>query len=154
MTSKLNLTIEKEIVNDIKKYAKKHNRSVSEIVEDQLKSISNKHSLKAQGFSEKYAGIIKGKKFDNLNQLRDKYLKEKYDLLARAHILINPSIREGWGLVVIEAASVKTPTVGYNVPGLKDSIKDNETGLLSNANPKDSGKDHEKSQIHSIIPLD
>ncbi|MDP3733185.1 MAG: glycosyltransferase family 4 protein, partial [Candidatus Daviesbacteria bacterium] len=54
----------------------------------------------------------------------------KYETLAKAHILINPSVREGWGLVVIEAASVGTPTVGYNVAGLKDSVINNKTGIL------------------------
>lgn len=61
--------------------------------------------------------------------------RKKFELLAKAHILVNPSIREGWGLVVIEAASVKTPTVGYDVPGLRDSIKNGETGILSDPNP-------------------
>lgn len=63
--------------------------------------------------------------------------EKKFELLSRAHILINPSIREGWGLVVIEAASVGTPTVGYNVAGLKDSIQNGETGILCNPNPQD-----------------
>ncbi len=80
MTTKLNLTIEKEIVEGIKMYAKKHKRSVSEIVENQLISILNKHPKQGPGFSEKYAGIIKGKKFNDLTHLREKYLKEKYDL--------------------------------------------------------------------------
>lgn len=65
---------------NIKKYAKKQNRSVSEIIEDQLKSILNKPAGNNLGFSEKYAGIIKGKKFGNLNKLRDEYQKEKYNL--------------------------------------------------------------------------
>lgn len=56
--------------------------------------------------------------------------EKKFELLAKAHVAINPSIREGWGLVVIEAASVGTPTVAYDVPGLKDSIRDGITGLL------------------------
>lgn len=63
--------------------------------------------------------------------------KEKYKLLAKAHILLNPSIREGWGLVVIEAASVGTPTIAYDVAGLRDSVKDGETGLLALPNPID-----------------
>lgn len=65
------------------------------------------------------------------------YVEEgkKFELLSRAHVLINPSIREGWGLVVIEAASVGTPTVGYNVAGLKESIVDGKTGILSAADP-------------------
>lgn len=54
----------------------------------------------------------------------------KFNLLARAHIMINPSIREGWGLVNIEANSVGTPVVGYNVPGTKDSVLDGKTGYL------------------------
>lgn len=62
--------------------------------------------------------------------------REKYDLLSKAHILINPSIREGWGFVVIEAASVSTPTVAYKVAGLKDSVVDGKTGLLCEVNPE------------------
>lgn len=61
--------------------------------------------------------------------------KRKYELLGKAHILINPSIREGWGLVVIEAAYLGTPTVGYNVAGLRDSIRNGETGILCEKNP-------------------
>lgn len=60
--------------------------------------------------------------------------EKKFELLSRAHVLINPSIREGWGFVVIEAASVGTPTVAYNVPGLRDSIVDGKTGILCSKN--------------------
>lgn len=66
---------------------------------------------------------------------------KKFELLAQAHLLINPSIREGWGLVVIEAAAVGTPTVGYNVPGLKDSIVNGKTGILSPPNPESCAKE-------------
>lgn len=62
---------------------------------------------------------------------------KKYQLLAKAHLLINPSFREGWSLVVMEAAIVGTPTVGYDVPGLRDSIVNNKTGVLSPKNPED-----------------
>lgn len=57
--------------------------------------------------------------------------KQKFTLLGRAKILINTSVREGWGLVVLEAASVGTPTVAFNVAGLRDSVRDGKTGLLS-----------------------
>lgn len=46
----------------------------------------------------------------------------KLDLVARAHALVVTSVREGWGLVVDEAAAMATPAVGYDVPGLADSI--------------------------------
>ena len=47
---------------------------------------------------------------------------EKLDLLARSHALLVTSVREGWGLVVTEAAAVGTPSIGYDVPGLRDSL--------------------------------
>ena len=56
--------------------------------------------------------------------------KKKWELLEKAWVLIHPSTREGWGLTVIEANSAGTPVVGYDVPGLKDSIVHNKTGLL------------------------
>lgn len=77
------------------------------------------------------------------NFLKEKYKKtkgvfflgfldsdEKYRYLSKAHFLLIPSIREGWGLVVSEANAMGTPAIGYNVPGLRDSIKDGETGIL------------------------
>lgn len=62
---------------------------------------------------------------------------KKFNLLKRAWILIHPSIKEGWGLTVIEAASQGTPAIAYNVSGLRDSIINNRTGLLSNKTPDD-----------------
>ncbi|RLG81151.1 MAG: hypothetical protein DRO40_10145, partial [Thermoprotei archaeon] len=50
--------------------------------------------------------------------------------LTRAHVLLTPSIREGWGQAVIEANAHGTPAIGYNVPGLRDSIKHMKTGIL------------------------
>ncbi|MHB1931331.1 MAG: glycosyltransferase family 4 protein [Acidimicrobiales bacterium] len=46
----------------------------------------------------------------------------KQDLTARAHVLVATSVREGWGLIVSEAAMLGTPTVAYDVPGLRDSV--------------------------------
>jgi glycosyltransferase involved in cell wall biosynthesis len=68
--------------------------------------------------------------------------KKKYSLLSKAHLLLHPSIREGWGLVVIEAASQATPSIVYNVPGLKDSVQDGETGIIvKNKNPEEMAKE-------------
>jgi len=60
--------------------------------------------------------------------------KTKFELLAKAHALINPSLLEGWGLVNIEANSTLTPVVAYNSPGLIDSVKHNETGIIVKEN--------------------
>ncbi len=48
--------------------------------------------------------------------------QEKQSLMAKAHVLVATSVREGWGLVVDEAAAVGTPAIGYDVAGLRDSI--------------------------------
>ena len=44
-----------------------------------------------------------------------------------------PSVREGFGINVIEAASVGTPSVGYDVHGIRDAIRQGETGFLANS---------------------
>ncbi|MFF5517880.1 glycosyltransferase family 4 protein [Streptomyces coeruleorubidus] len=56
---------------------------------------------------------------------------EKHRLLCAAWLLLHPSAVEGWGLVVTEAAARETPTVAFDVPGLKDSVVDGETGVLA-----------------------
>lgn len=60
----------------------------------------------------------------------------KNELLQRSWLLIHPSVKEGWGLNVIEANQVGTPAIGYNVAGLRDSILNNKTGVLVNPNVK------------------
>ena len=41
----------------------------------------------------------------------------KADLLGRAWLMVLPSVREGWGIAVMEAAAAGTPTVAYAVRG-------------------------------------
>jgi len=60
--------------------------------------------------------------------------KKKFELLARTHVLINPSVHEGWGLVNIEANAVGTPVVAYRSAGLVDSVKDGQSGILCRQN--------------------
>jgi glycosyltransferase involved in cell wall biosynthesis len=57
-------------------------------------------------------------------------LKQKYELIMDAHFLLVPSIREGWGQIVLQANAVGTPAIGFNVRGLRDSIKHGKTGML------------------------
>ena len=56
--------------------------------------------------------------------------EEKVNRMRRSHIAVMPSLKEGWGLTNIEANSVGTCVVAANVPGLRDSVKHGETGLL------------------------
>jgi len=55
--------------------------------------------------------------------------EKKYELLSRAHIILVPAVREGWGLVVTEANAMGTPAIGYDVHGLRESIRHDETGI-------------------------
>ncbi|MFJ5674756.1 glycosyltransferase family 4 protein [Streptomyces sp. NPDC093097] len=57
--------------------------------------------------------------------------RRKHQLLCSAWLLLHPSLVEGWGLVVMEAAARGTPTVGFDIPGLRDSVADGATGLLA-----------------------
>ncbi len=55
---------------------------------------------------------------------------ELVSLLYRAGVFLNPSPKEGWGLTVIEANCCGLPVVASDRPGLRDSVRDDETGLL------------------------
>lgn len=60
--------------------------------------------------------------------------QEKQDLMRKSHIITVTSIKEGWGLIITEANSQGTPAVAYDVDGLRDAIKNKETGLLTKDN--------------------
>lgn len=62
--------------------------------------------------------------------------KRKFELLQSAHILLHASVKEGWGLVVLEAASQWTPSVVYGVSGLVDTVQDGKTGVVVDEDPK------------------
>lgn len=57
-------------------------------------------------------------------------LAEVVDLLRRAWVVASASVKEGWGLTMLEANACGTPAVATRVPGLVDSVVDGETGLL------------------------
>jgi glycosyltransferase involved in cell wall biosynthesis len=55
---------------------------------------------------------------------------QRLELMRQASLILVTSIKEGWGLIVTEANSQGTPAIAYNADGLRDSVKDGETGLL------------------------
>lgn len=62
------------------------------------------------------------------------YLDEqaKHEVLAGASLHLCPSLKEGWGIVVMEAAAHRVPTVAYrHAGGLAESVVDGTTGLLA-----------------------
>jgi glycosyltransferase involved in cell wall biosynthesis len=60
------------------------------------------------------------------------YLSEedKQAIVAQSLLHLNTSQGEGWGLCVLEAAALGVPTVAYDVEGLRDSVRDGQTGWL------------------------
>ena len=57
--------------------------------------------------------------------------RQKHEILARSWLLLLPSLKEGWGLVVGEAGAHGVPTVAYaSAGGTRESIAHDESGLL------------------------
>lgn len=58
--------------------------------------------------------------------------KKKIEILQKSWLTINTSIKEGFGLVIIEAQACGTPAIVLNSPGLRETVKHNETGFVVN----------------------
>lgn len=56
--------------------------------------------------------------------------EEKVRILRGARFIVNTSPKEGWGLTNIEAQACGTPVVASDSPGLRESVRHGETGLL------------------------
>jgi glycogen synthase len=52
-------------------------------------------------------------------------------VLAQLDCLVLPSMAEGFGLVLIEAMASGVPVIGTDVPGIRDVVRHEETGLLT-----------------------
>jgi glycosyltransferase involved in cell wall biosynthesis len=55
---------------------------------------------------------------------------ERNALIAEARVCVCPSVKEGWGITVIEANALGTPVIATDAPGLADAVRHDETGLL------------------------
>ena len=56
--------------------------------------------------------------------------EEKSRVYRSARVIVQPSVKEGWGLTAIEAQSCGTPVVCADSPGLREVVVHNETGYL------------------------
>ena len=56
--------------------------------------------------------------------------EDKVSLLRRSWALAFASPKEGWGITNLEAAACGTPVVASNSPGIRESVRDGETGFL------------------------
>lgn len=60
--------------------------------------------------------------------------EKKITLMRHAYLLFHTSIKEGWGLAVLEAGSQGTPAVVYNVAGLRDVVISGKSGVVLQEN--------------------
>jgi glycosyltransferase involved in cell wall biosynthesis len=63
---------------------------------------------------------------------------ERDRLVAAARVCACPSVKEGWGITVIEANALATPVVATDAPGLRDAVRDGESGLLVADGPEET----------------
>jgi glycosyltransferase involved in cell wall biosynthesis len=65
---------------------------------------------------------------DRVRWIGPTFEPEKY--MASADFLVLPSYREGFGMVIVEAAACGIPSVAYRIDGVTDAVQDGETGVL------------------------
>lgn len=84
-------------------------------------------------------GLSKSVIFVNKNNffLKENKMDIKVKFMQEAWCLLLPSVKEGWGMVVTEAAACGTPSIVSNVTGLRDSVLKNKTGLILSEKPSD-----------------
>ncbi len=70
--------------------------------------------------------------------------------MAAADILCLPSLREGFGMVALEAAACALPCVGSNIYGLRDAIADKKSGLLVAVEDENALLDGLKTLIYDL----
>lgn len=57
--------------------------------------------------------------------------EEKKNILSTSEAFLFTSEKEGWGIVAIEASACQTPVFGFDVPGIRDSVKTGINGYLA-----------------------
>jgi hypothetical protein len=82
MNTKLTLTIEKEVINRAKEYAKEKNRSLSDIIENYLKALTTEEQKKEERRLNPVVKSLRGsfkapEKLNYKKELRDR-LEDKY----------------------------------------------------------------------------
>jgi glycosyltransferase involved in cell wall biosynthesis len=70
-------------------------------------------------------GVAQAVEFTGFLPLRDKVRR-----MQEAWVVVQPSPKEGWGLTVVEAGACGTAVVAADSPGLHDSVRPEDTGLL------------------------
>jgi len=113
-----------------------------EVAKKQLPDLRMKVAGKADGaYGQQVLERIAVSPFaDDIEYLGMVSREDKIKLMQQSHLILQTAVEEGWGLTITEAASQGTPAAAYNVAGLRDSIRNGETGILTAENPHELGK--------------
>jgi len=76
---------------------------------------------------------------------------ERDALVAGARVAVCPSVKEGWGITVIEVNALGVPVVATDAPGLRDAVRDGETGFLVPDGPEGPFVDALAGRISSLL---
>jgi glycosyltransferase involved in cell wall biosynthesis len=111
-----------------------------EIAKEQIPNLKLKVAgMAVGGFGVEVLNMIKNSKFaDSIEYVGRVNQNEKEKLMKSSHVFCMTSIKEGWGLTVTESASQGTPAAVYDIDGLRDSVIDGVTGLISKENTPES----------------
>lgn len=100
-----------------------------------IKNIHNNIKLLILGEIELHNSILKSTEEYILTDKDIIYVGRQSDVrpfIKKMNILVLPTHREGFGMVVIEAGAMEVPTIVTNIHGCSETIEDNKTGLLIN----------------------
>ena len=75
--------------------------------------------------------------------------RQKYSLFGRADIILQPSVRETFGLATLEAMHFGKPIITTKNEGSIDIIKDGYNGFFEERNEKDIA-----DKVHKVLTLD
>ncbi len=78
MKQQLTLTLERELIPTLKRYAREHDLSLSELVERQMKKLIPTPSRGRKRFSEQLRGVLRGKNLEDLERSRRALLLAKH----------------------------------------------------------------------------
>lgn len=117
-----------------------HQVRAFEIAKQYIPNLQLKIAGNATGeYAQKVLKTIQDSPFrDSIEYMGRVSQQQKIELMQKVHAILVTSIKEGWGLIVTEAASQGTPALVYDVDGLRDSVKNKKTGLITEKNtPED-----------------
>jgi glycosyltransferase involved in cell wall biosynthesis len=108
-----------------------------EIAKESIPELALKISGSSSGaYGEKVLAYIQqSSRKDSIEYVGRTTDEQKEKLMQQCHAILVTSVREGWGLIVTEANSQGCPAVVYDVPGLRDSVRNGETGIVTHTKP-------------------